>query len=99
MQLTEGLILYKKLSGKQYGTQLYVVMRLTEEGGNLVNILSEYPLTRAALGSPAERAALGEGGKYPPPLLTHEPGAVASLARRQSKALNEYFPRVFLKFS
>ena len=37
--------LYKKLSGKQYGTQLYVVMRLTEEGGNHVNILSEYPLT------------------------------------------------------
>ena len=62
-------------------------------------------LIRAALGSPAERAALvgvgvGGGGNItvpPPTLLTHEPVAVARLARRQSKALNEYFPRELKK--
>ena len=31
-------------------------------------------LTRSALGSPAERAALAGGKFYPPPLLTREPG-------------------------
>ena len=51
-------------------------------------------LTRVALGSPAEHAALG-GGVNIPPLLTHEPAAVARLARRQSKALNKYFTREF----
>ena len=45
LQLTGGLIRYQNLSAKQYGTQLYVLMRLTEEGGNNVNVLSEYPVT------------------------------------------------------
>ena len=49
-------------------------------------------LTREALGSPAERAVLG-GGVNITPLLTHEPAAVERLARRQWRALNEYFPR------
>ena len=35
----------QNLSGKKYGTQLYVVMSLTEEWGNLVNALSEYHVT------------------------------------------------------
>ena len=52
---------------------------------------AELVLTRAPMGSPAERAPLGVGKFYPSPLLTHEPATVARLARRQSKALNEYF--------
>ena len=46
------------------------------------------PLTRAALGSPAERAALG-GKYYPPPLLTKKRRAIEIHGRRQSKARNE----------
>ena len=48
---------------------------------------AQRPLTRAALGSPAERAALG-GGKYYP-LLTKKQRAVEIYGRRQSKARNE----------
>ena len=48
-------------------------------------------LTRAALGSPAERSALGGGNITP--LLTHEPAAIAKLARLHSKSLNEYYWR------
>ena len=41
-------------------------------------------VTRAGLGFPAERAALGRGKYYPlPPLLTHEPATVARWARQQ----------------
>ena len=39
----------------------------------------------------------GGGGNITPPLLTHEPPAVARLARWQSKALNKYFPRELKK--
>ena len=46
-------------------------------------------LTRAALGSPAERAALGEGVIFTPPLLTQKLMAVEANGRRQSKAHNE----------
>ena len=59
-------------------------------------------LTRAALGSPAERAALAGVVNFtfpspppPPPLLTRKPAAVASWAWRQLKALNEYLSREF----
>ena len=47
-------------------------------------------LTRAALGSPAERAALG-GGVYftPPPLLSPKVIVRSGRDTRQSKALNE----------
>ena len=65
----------------------------------LVGQFSDIFLTRAALGSPAERAALGGVNITPPLCLTHEPAVVARLARRQSKALNEYFSRKFWKFS
>ena len=51
---------------------------------------------RSAGVSGRTRRAGGGGKNYPPPLLTHEPGAVARLAKRQSKALNKYF-RGYLK--
>ena len=52
---------------------------------------------RAALGSPAGRAALGAGGGVLP-LLTREPAGVARWTMRQSKALKENFQRHFKNF-
>ena len=53
-------------------------------------------LNRAPLGYLAERTPLGGGGFRPPPnSRTH---AVARWARRQSKALGEYFLSKFSKF-